>query len=65
MADFTSLYERLKKRAVLVVPGRYFFPGLKGQWQHKHECTRLTYSQDEQMVTAGLKIVADEVKKAY
>jgi valine--pyruvate aminotransferase len=60
-----ELYERLKKRSVLVVPGHYFFPGLKEPWQHKNECIRINYAQDEQIVTAGIKIIAEEVKRAY
>lgn len=58
-------YQRLKQRGVLVVPGHYFFPGLKGEWKHKHECIRINYAQDEKIVTAGLKIIADEAKRAY
>jgi len=60
-----ELYGRLKKRGVLVVPGHYFFPGLKEQWRHKNECIRVNYSQDEETVTRGIKIIADEVKRAY
>jgi valine--pyruvate aminotransferase len=60
-----ELYERLKKRGVLIVPGHYFFPGLKAEWQHKHECIRINYAQDEELVSAGLKIIAEEVKLAY
>jgi valine--pyruvate aminotransferase len=60
-----ELYQRLKKRGVLVVPGHYFFPGLKAEWEHKHECIRVNYSQDKKTVSAGLKIIADEVKRAY
>jgi len=60
-----ELYQRLKKRGVLVVPGHYFFPGLKDQWEHKNECIRISYAQDEETVAAGLKIIADEVKHAY
>ena len=60
-----ELYERLKKRGVLVVPGHYFFPGLKTRWKHKNECIRINYAQDEKIVSAGLKIIADEVKRAY
>jgi len=60
-----ELYERLKKRGVLVVPGHYFFPGIKQQWQHKNECIRINYSQSKEMVTRGIKIIADEIKKAY
>jgi valine--pyruvate aminotransferase len=60
-----QLYERLKQRNVLVVPGHYFFPGLTQPWPHKNECIRVTYSQSEETVTAGLKIIAEEVKQAY
>jgi len=60
-----ELYERLKKRGVLIVPGHYFFPGLKEQWRHKYECIRINYSQDKDVVTRGLKIIAEEVEQAY
>ena len=60
-----ELYERLKARNVLVVSGHFFFPGLKHAWQHQNECIRVTYSQDEEQVAKGIKIIAEEVKKAY
>jgi len=60
-----ELYQRLKKRGVLVVPGHYFFPGLKEDWPHKNECIRVNYSQDDQTFAAGMKIIAEEVKRAY
>ena len=61
----TQLYERLKKRGVLVVPGYYFFPGMKENWRHKFECIRVNYSQDAGTFAAGMKIIAEEVKRAY
>jgi valine--pyruvate aminotransferase len=57
-----ELYERLKRRKVLVVSGHYFFPGLKPGWRHADECLRLTYSQDTEDVRRGLQIIAEEVK---
>lgn len=60
-----ELYERLKKRGVLVVPGHYFFPGLEEDWVHKNECIRVNYAPDEKTVTKGLTIIAEEVKRAY
>lgn len=60
-----ELYERLKSRNVLIVPGHYFFPGLNQDWPHKNECIRVTYSQSSATVTAGLKIIAEEVRRAY
>lgn len=59
-----ELYRRLKERDVLVVPGYNFFPGLKEKWHHKNECIRVNYSQDAETVTAGIKIIAEEVKRA-
>lgn len=59
-----ELYRRLKKRGVLIVPGHYFFPGLEDDWEHKQQCIRVSYAQDIDKVTAGLKIIADEIKLA-
>ncbi len=60
-----ELYNRLKKRGVLVISGHYFFPGLDEDWPHKNECIRITYSQDDEQVKKGLAIIAEEVKKAF
>jgi valine--pyruvate aminotransferase len=60
-----ELYERLKKRGVVVVPGHYFFPGLKEKWDHKNECIRLNHAQDEETVTEGIKVIGEEVRRAY
>ncbi len=60
-----ELYQRLKARNVLVVSGHFFFPGLDPSWKHCEECIRVTYSQDEEQVARGIKIIAEEVRKAY
>jgi valine--pyruvate aminotransferase len=60
-----QLYERLKQRGVIVVPGEYFFPGLAGEWPHKTECLRMSYAAKEADVRAGIRIIAEEVKRAY
>ncbi|BCO08465.1 valine--pyruvate transaminase [Desulfolithobacter dissulfuricans] len=59
-----TLYERLKERGVLVVSGDYFFPGLEPGWSHTGECIRITYSQDEEDVHQGLRIIGEEVRRA-
>jgi len=63
--DSATLYERLKERGVLIVPGHYFFPGLADEWEHKNECIRVTYSQGEDTVSRGIDIIAGEIKKGY
>lgn len=64
-----ELYQRLKARGVLVVPGHHFFPGLDQpenvDWAHRHECLRITYSQEPALVDKGISIIAEEVRKAY
>lgn len=60
-----ELYERLKRRGVLVVPGHNFFPGMDTQWQHQQECIRVSYAQDDSSVKQGINIIAQEVAKAY
>ena len=60
-----ELYQRLKARGVLVVSGHYFFPGLAEPWQHKDECLRVTYSQNDEAVRCGLEIIAEVVREAY
>ncbi len=60
-----TLYERLKDRGVIVVPGHYFFPGLDDSWRHCHECIRVSYAMDDDQVQRGIEVIAEEVKKAY
>lgn len=60
-----QLYERLKQRGVIVVPGEYFFPGLAEAWPHKYECLRLSYAGEEADLAEGIKIIGEEVKRAY
>lgn len=60
-----TLYQRLKARGVLIIPGHHFFPGLDEDWQHRHECIRVNYSPNDRRVHAGLSIIAEEVKHAY
>ncbi|NOH71488.1 valine--pyruvate transaminase [Vibrio pectenicida] len=60
-----ELYKRLKSRGVLIVPGEYFFIGQEDDWEHAHQCLRMNYVQDDKMMQKGIKIIAEEVSKAY
>ena len=60
-----ELYQRLKQRDVLVIPGEYFFYGLDDSpWKHRDECIRVSYAMDESVVKDGLRAIAEEVRKA-
>lgn len=62
-----DLYQRLKQRNVLIVPGDYFFYGLppETEWPHRHQCIRITFSQSESVVAEGLQIMADELAQIH
>ncbi|MDA9559360.1 valine--pyruvate transaminase [Porticoccaceae bacterium] len=60
-----ELYQRLKARGVLVVPGHNFFPGMDSGWPHQQECIRVSYAQDGKTVEQGVQIIAQEVAAAY
>jgi valine--pyruvate aminotransferase len=60
-----ELYQRLKQRGVLIVPGHNFFVGLDDDWPHQHECIRVSYASDADAVKRGVTIIAEEVRKAY
>ncbi|RYD37714.1 MAG: valine--pyruvate transaminase [Verrucomicrobiaceae bacterium] len=57
-----ELYQRLKARQVLVVPGENFFFGLDADWPHRTECLRLNCSGNPGTVREALHIIADEVR---
>ena len=59
-----AIYENLKQRGVLVVPGEYFFFGLQdGEWKHRHECLRVSFAMSDNEVRAGLRIIAEEIAR--
>lgn len=59
------LYQRLKQRGVLMVPGHFFFPGLEHPWPHTHQCMRMNYVPDAEQIERGVKILAEEVERAH
>lgn len=60
-----ELYNRLKERKVLIVPGEYFFVGQDTDWAHTKECIRFNFARSDKELEAGIPIMAEELKKAY
>jgi valine--pyruvate aminotransferase len=61
-----QLYERLKVRGVIVVPGEPFFFGLSPDdeaWPHRHQCVRISFAMPEAVVRRGIEIIAEEVRR--
>jgi valine--pyruvate aminotransferase len=61
-----ELYQRLKRNGLLVVPGKYFFPGqLDGPDEHAESCIRMNYVQSEDDLAKGIEILAQELKRSW
>ena len=60
-----ELYQRLKARGVLVLPGSFFFPNNDPGVAHQRECIRLTYAQSSDQVERGIEIIGEEVRQAW
>ncbi|NIF24447.1 valine--pyruvate transaminase [Candidatus Pantoea multigeneris] len=56
------LYQRLKARGVLMVPGHFFFPGLEQAWPHTHQCMRMNYVPDDAQIEQAVAILAEELE---
>lgn len=60
-----DLYERLKAKGVLVVPGHYFFYGLDRPAPEEHECLRIHTAMDPGQVERGIGILAETVRGIF
>lgn len=60
-----ALYERLKQRGVLALPGEEFFIGIDPSWPHRAQCLRLSYAQNPAAVRRGIGLIAEEVRQVY
>lgn len=61
----SALYERLKRKGLLVIPGKYFFPGQVEPGRHAESCIRMNYVQSEDELQRGINILADELKACW
>jgi valine--pyruvate aminotransferase len=62
-----ELYQRLKKRGVLIISGHYFFFGLDDaiDWPHRQQCLRMTFTMPPDVVSEGIRLICEEVAKAH
>ncbi len=61
----SELYRRLKQKGLLVVPGKYFFPGQDVDTHHAESCVRMNYAQSEQDLQKGIEILAQEIRSCW
>lgn len=66
-----ALYQRLKAKGLLVIPGESFFLGLDEAAtsseisQHRCECIRLSYAQSPEILEQGIALLAQELTLLY
>ncbi len=61
-----ELYEILKEKGTLIVPSKYFFPGVDvNDYKHAHECIRMSIAADEQTLRDGINVIGEVVRGLY
>jgi valine--pyruvate aminotransferase len=60
-----EFYQRLKQVGVIIVPGSSFFPGLEEEWQHKHQCFRISLTGSDEEIVTGMQRLAKVAEETY
>jgi valine--pyruvate aminotransferase len=60
-----DFYQQLKQVGVIVVPGSSFFPGLREDWPHKHQCVRISLTASDGEIETGMQRLAKVVEQVY
>jgi valine--pyruvate aminotransferase len=60
-----QLYQGLKQRGVIVVPGHPFFPGLQEPWPHTQQCLRLSLTAQPAELETAVQRLASLVEELY
>lgn len=64
--DSQELYQRLKARGTLVIPGEHFFIGFDtAAYPHARQCLRISIAQNEDTLRQGIAAIAEEVRRAF
>ncbi|MGI2906840.1 valine--pyruvate transaminase [Tolypothrix sp. VBCCA 56010] len=60
-----EFYQELKQVGVIVVPGSSFFPGLREDWLHKHQCLRISLTGSDEEIAIGMQRLAKVTQQVY
>ncbi|NJN62992.1 MAG: valine--pyruvate transaminase [Coleofasciculaceae cyanobacterium RL_1_1] len=60
-----ELYQLIKEVGVIVVPGEPFFPGLREDWDHKHQCLRISLTATASELAIAMERIATVVAQVY
>jgi valine--pyruvate aminotransferase len=56
-----KMYQSLKGGGLLCVPGSTFFPGLRDEYPHKHQCLRFSMTAPDEHLALAAKVLAQEI----
>ncbi|MCY7275164.1 MAG: valine--pyruvate transaminase [Phormidesmis sp. CAN_BIN44] len=60
-----EFYQKLKDVGVIVVPGGTFFPGLREEWAHKHQCLRISLTGSDRDLETAMQRLAQVAEEVY
>ncbi|GAX44440.1 aminotransferase class I and II [Tolypothrix sp. NIES-4075] len=60
-----EFYQELKQVGVIIVPGSSFFPGLREDWLHKHQCLRISLTGSDEEIAVGMQRLAKVTQQVY
>ena len=63
--DDQEFYQALKRYGVIVVPGSPFFPGLRNDWAHKHQCFRISLTDTAERIAIAIRRLAALTESVY
>jgi valine--pyruvate aminotransferase len=64
MNDF-EMYQKLKSRGVLCVPGSTFFPGSQGEVPHQHRCMRFSMTAPDEHIEMAAQLLGQELSSHH
>ncbi|WP_446352801.1 valine--pyruvate transaminase [Coleofasciculus sp. G2-EDA-02] len=60
-----DFYQHLKQVGVIVVPGNTFFPGLREEWEHKHQCIRISLTASDRELETAMQRLVQVTQQVY
>lgn len=60
-----EFYQKLKEVSVILVPGNTFFPGLHEEWEHKHQCLRISLTGSDEEIAIAMQRLAKVAEQVY
>lgn len=60
-----DFYQQLKQVGIIVVPGNTFFPGLRDNWEHQHQCIRISLTASDRELETAIQRLVQVTQQVY